>query len=247
MNYEQLLAGVKARRSSRVYKPDPVPDELINKIIEVARWAPSGANSQPWDFIIVKEKELRQKIVGFYKDFLGLYYKIEHTRLRDPELKFPAASKPPAKIGYEDAPVYILVCGDPRTKAAYPLYTRVEIADKIFESSLANTFLYMQLAASTLGLGSQWVSGIRMWYVQCMVKDLLEIPAEFEIYDMFVVGYSATNPQPRYPRAPDEMVHTDRYDGNKYRSDAELHAFISKIRKRRTYSETGKRPTPQNG
>jgi len=81
MDYQNLLSLVKERRSSRRFKPDPIPDDMIHKIIEVARWAPSGANSQPWDFIVVREKELRQEIVQYYKDFLSLYYKIEHTRV----------------------------------------------------------------------------------------------------------------------------------------------------------------------
>jgi 5,6-dimethylbenzimidazole synthase len=239
MDYEGLLSLVKERRSCRRFKPDPIPDEMVNQILEAARWAPSGANTQPWDFIVVKKKEIRQKIVQYFKDFLSLYYRIEHTRVRDPGLKFPSASRPAGKIGYEDAPVYIILCGDKRIKKAYPLYTKVEIADAIFESSLANAYLYMQLAASALDLGSQWVSGMRMWYVQCMIKDLLEIPADFEVYDMFVVGYPFAKPKPRLVRAFDEMVHENRYDQNKFRTDSEINEFISKLRKGRTYSEMG--------
>jgi len=245
MDYENLLSLVKERRSSRRFKPDPIPDDLIHKIIEVARWAPSGANSQPWDFIVVKEKELRQEIVQYYKDFLSLYYKIEHTSGRDPDLKFPSTSVKEKKIGYEDAPVFIILCGDRRTKKAYPLYTQVEIADSLFDSSLASTFLYMHLAASALGLGAQWVSGMRMWYVQCMIKDLLEIPADFEVYDMFVVGYPVAKSKPRLVREYDEMVHENRYDQNKFRTDSEINEFISELRKGRTYSEMGtKRSSP---
>ena len=47
MNYDSLLELVKKRRSIRRFKPDPIPDENIEKIIEVARWAPSGFNMQP--------------------------------------------------------------------------------------------------------------------------------------------------------------------------------------------------------
>ena len=63
-----------------------------------------------------------RKIVQYYKDFLLLYSRIEHTRLRDPDLKFPSTSVPVGKIGYEDAPVFIILCGDRRTKKAYPLF-----------------------------------------------------------------------------------------------------------------------------
>ena len=48
MDYDSLLKLVKNRRSMRKFKPEPIPDEYVDKIIEVARWAPSGANSQTW-------------------------------------------------------------------------------------------------------------------------------------------------------------------------------------------------------
>jgi len=236
-HYESLLSIVKSRRSCRKFKSKPIPDQYVNKIIEIARWAPSGANSQPWDFVIVKKKELRQKITQFIKDFISLYYKLEHTRESD--LRFPSVTQPVDKIGYEDAPVFIIMCGDKRTKQAYPLYTNVEISDAIFEASLTNAFLYMQLAANTLGLGSQWVSAVRMWYVQCLIKNLLGIPDEFAIYDMFVVGYPASEPKPRLVRNMEEMVHENHYDKNKLRTPEKIREFILALRKGRTYSEIG--------
>ncbi len=57
MNYENLLELVKERRSIRKFKPDPIPDEYVDKIIEAARWAPSGGNSPPWEFIVIKKQE----------------------------------------------------------------------------------------------------------------------------------------------------------------------------------------------
>ena len=46
--YETLLKLVKTRQSARKFRPDPIPEDTINKILEVARWAMSGANAQPW-------------------------------------------------------------------------------------------------------------------------------------------------------------------------------------------------------
>ena len=246
MDYDVFLQMIKKRRSTRKFKPDPIPDETIEKIIEAARWAPSGANSQPWDFIVIKDGGIRKKIAQFIKDFLSIHYRLEHTR--EPALQFPSALRPADKIGYEDAPVYIIICGDKRTKQAYPLYTSVEISEAILESSLANAFLYMQLAASTLGLGSQWVSVVRMWYVQCLIRDLLQIPDDFVIYDMFVAGYSASQPKPRMVRAKEEMIHEDYYDNEKLRTPQEIKEFIARLRKGRTYSEMGsKRSTRVKG
>ena len=60
MDYDSLLKLVKKRRSVRKLKTEPIPDEFVDKIIEVARWATSGANSQPWQFIVVKKEEFRK-------------------------------------------------------------------------------------------------------------------------------------------------------------------------------------------
>jgi nitroreductase len=53
---------VKTRRSIRRYKPDPVPDEVLNKVLEAARLAPSAANLQSWHFIVVKDSETKRKL-----------------------------------------------------------------------------------------------------------------------------------------------------------------------------------------
>ena len=64
MDYGSYLALVKARRSIRVFKPDPVIDEDIARIVEAARWAPSGMNSQPWEFVVVKNPDTIRKILA---------------------------------------------------------------------------------------------------------------------------------------------------------------------------------------
>lgn len=237
MDYDSLLQLVKTRRSCRRFKPDPIPDEMVAKVLEAGRWAPSGANSQPWEFIVIKDAGTRLKIAQFVKDLISLYYRLEHTR--DPALRFPSIVKPVDRIGYEEAPVYIVPCGDRRTRAAYPLYTAVEISDSILESSLASSFLYMHLAAATLGLGAQWVSAVRMWYVQRLLKDLLGIPEDFMVYDMLVLGYPVAEPKPRMVRPMAEMVHQERFDASRVRSDEQINEFITALRKGRTYSEMG--------
>jgi nitroreductase len=63
MDYESFLELVKNRRSIHRVKSDPVPDEYINKIIEAARWAPSGFNLQPWEFVVIKDQKLKEGIV----------------------------------------------------------------------------------------------------------------------------------------------------------------------------------------
>jgi nitroreductase len=54
----RLLEAIKSRKSIRAFKPDQVPREVLTELLEVARWAPSGTNTQPWDFFVLTEKVL---------------------------------------------------------------------------------------------------------------------------------------------------------------------------------------------
>lgn len=66
-----LLEVIRARRSTRRFKPDAVPEEDLNAVLEAARWAPSGDNQQPWKFIIIKDQKVMEQIVEAipYKKF----------------------------------------------------------------------------------------------------------------------------------------------------------------------------------
>src|SRR3982074_3899373 len=54
-------------RAMRRLKPDPVPDEMINKILQAGQWAPSGGNTQRWRFLVVKDREVKKKVQVYYK------------------------------------------------------------------------------------------------------------------------------------------------------------------------------------
>ena len=229
MDYEGFLKLVKTRRSIRSFKTDLIPDEYVERIIEAARWAPSGANSQPWEFIVVKDKGIKDRIVDIVNEHSEYSRKVELTREED--LRFPGVSGPVQEPGYKNAPVFIILCGDPRTKEAYPLLTLLTRGDSHFTSGLSSAFLYMALAATTLGLGSQWVSATGNPFVKCLLRELLAVPEKLEIYDMLVLGYPASQPKPRLVRERVEMVHHGRYDKAKYRSDEEIRNFIVGLRK----------------
>jgi len=58
----EIIEALMTRRSIRRYKKDPVPPEMLEKILEAGRWAPSASNSQPWDFIVITEPELKRRV-----------------------------------------------------------------------------------------------------------------------------------------------------------------------------------------
>jgi nitroreductase len=67
--YDMLLDLVKARHSVRKFKPDPIPNDTIDKILEIARWAMSGANSQPWEFVVVTDQETKKQLRDAYSEY----------------------------------------------------------------------------------------------------------------------------------------------------------------------------------
>ena len=62
--YEQFRELFTRRMSMRDLRPDPVPDSYVDKILEAGRWAMSGANSQPWEFIVVRDPQVKQALVA---------------------------------------------------------------------------------------------------------------------------------------------------------------------------------------
>ena len=62
-----LFETMSTMRAMRRLKPDPVPDELINKILQAGQWAPSGGNTQRWRFLVIKDTKIKQAVQVWYK------------------------------------------------------------------------------------------------------------------------------------------------------------------------------------
>jgi len=235
MNYEDFLNLVKNRRSIRRFKSDPIPDDYVDKIIEAARWAPSGFNLQPWEFVVVKDPKLKEGIVQILKDALANVIKMEACR--EPWQKRAGSVPPPPQPSgpandYSNAPVFIILFGDTRTNVGLPMGRRYDhpLMEEAFLSGLASAFIYMQLAAKSLGLASQWVSAVANPYAHCLVKNLLGVPHELEAYEMMALGYPDEVPKPRLVRDLKEMVHNDYCGEGAFRSEKDVRDFIFKIR-----------------
>jgi nitroreductase len=85
---EAVMALLQGRRSIRRYKPDPVPDDLLDQVLEAGRWAPSASNRQPWTFIVVRDAEVRKAVAQH-----AAYYFVRWAHV-------------------EEAPVIIALCGN---------------------------------------------------------------------------------------------------------------------------------------
>lgn len=231
MQIDEFLELVKKRRSIRRLKPDPIPDEWVYKIVEAGRWAMSGANGQPWEFIVVKAQETKNEMAKAWLEFRNESDVIEMTRIE--ELRHPQHSRPHVLPPFKDAPVLIVVCGDRRAFQATVLATNYiggeGGAGATFLKSMANATQNMHLAAAALGLGSFWLSVTRPW--EQSLKTILDVPAVIEIHSVVVAGYPAYQPPPAYRREIGEIVHFEKYDRSKYRSGEDVIKFLRELRR----------------
>lgn len=213
-----LLAMMRARRSSRTgfLEDKPVGEDEISLLLEAGRSAPSGGNAQPWEFIIIRDKNMRMQIADLYKHQLRDKLELEKT-IR--------GTSSVSGVGWRNAPVLILVLGDPRTSLCFPLRTAEDKADSHFFTGLANTTLQIMLMAESMGLSTQYVSDSASLYFSLMLKHLLDIPQELRVYHIIPVGYTEVKATPKSRRPLASMVHHERYDASKLRSVEYLQKF----------------------
>jgi 5,6-dimethylbenzimidazole synthase len=231
MQIDDLLDLMRKRRSYRKFKPDPVSGEQVEKILEAGRWAQSGANAQPWEYIVVRSQETKDKLAERWVPSRLHAFDIE--QIRRPDMIHHALHQPQTTPpgSWKDAPVLIVVCGDRRTLMATVLYTNFITSEggagAIYIKNMATTVQNMHLAAAAQGLGSQWLS---VDYVfEQDVRAILGIPSVLEIHSMVAVGYPAYELGEGYRRELDEIVHDERYDMSKYRSDEDVIEFVMKM------------------
>ncbi|MBI4334158.1 MAG: nitroreductase family protein [Chloroflexi bacterium] len=233
MQIEEFLGLVRSRRNARKFKPDPIPDEWVEKILEAGRWAMSGANSQPWEFIVIKDQKTKDKIAELLLDDHKRTYEIERTRVE--ELRHNAYRKMPTELPpLRMAPVIIVVVGDRRTMQASVLYSRFVFGEggpaASYFKNMGNATQLMCLAATALGLGAQWCSVTSGW--EESLKALLKVPEELAIPTMVPVGYLDYKPAPPYRRKLSELVHHEEYDRSRFRTGADIYNFLLELRGR---------------
>lgn len=228
MQIDDFLELVKSRRSIRIFKPDPVPEEALEKVLEASRWAMSGANGQPWELVVVQDKAMIHRIADLYaatsrKD--GVEFE---THLRE-ELRQPWIYTAKGPIGFRDAPVIIVVCGDMRRVQASVVQAWLISGQTILFENLANCCQVIHLAAAAAGLASQWVSICRVYEEQ--FKALLGVPAYFRIPTIIPIGYSNYEPGTAYRRELSDIVHREKYDMSRYPSNEDITNWLIELRK----------------
>lgn len=178
----QTIEAIMSRRSIRCYKPDPIPRDIINTIIEAGNQAPSRGRMeegqilfQPWRFVVVDDPDFRLKLIH---TALPIWERaIEGMKEMQPEMyenmmRQYEEMEEPKDMVYHSAPVILFVIGP---------------AD--FAVSCALACENIMVAATSLGLGSCYVGFGAMVTGKTDLVEALELEEDERIYGPIVLGY----------------------------------------------------------
>jgi len=167
---------VKQRRSVRKFKPDDVSEEILKRILEAATWAPSAGNLQPWRFVVLRNRELKERLAKVHTE-----YSRKAWGKFEPEVAKDLASRGGGwkKDYLVDVPVWIIAC------------YKLTVQKGFDEAALASTWCgieNMLLAATAEGLGCcpyTLAEGEEQ-----AIRRVLPIPKDYRIAAIVHVGYT---------------------------------------------------------
>ncbi|MBW6509783.1 MAG: 5,6-dimethylbenzimidazole synthase [Desulfuromonadales bacterium] len=202
-----LFKAIFSRRDVRgQFKPDDVPDEVLGRILNAAHHAPSVGFMQPWNFVVIKDPDIKQSV---YNDFAQANR--EAAEMFDPLRR--SAYQGFKLEGIREAPINICVtCDRERTGPVVIGRTHVETMD-LYSCVCAVQNLWLAARAENIGVG--WVSILH----EQRLKEILDIPARIVPVAYLCLGYTdfffnkpeleTAGWQPRLPL--EELVFTDRW------------------------------------
>lgn len=235
--YEQLMEVVRNRLTSRQFNPKVViPREHFEMVLEAARHAPSGANAQPWHYIVVTDQEVKRKIADYFVD--------EQRRRAKLKMKFPT----PNYRGLETAPGFVVVVADFRFMRAFPVLLDGSDLDKQYQQnaerillqSVAASTMSAHLAAAALGYQVWWVTAIGQEAAQTALKPLLGIPEDLAVIDIMLFGVPAKPPYKRWKKTLPQIMHWDRFDMANYMTLDQIEAWVREERHKVMYRDESK-------
>jgi nitroreductase len=211
-----LFEAMRTQPSMRGYTADPVSDEDVLTILEAATWAPNAQNRQLWEFVVVRDADMKVKLAEIYRKSLSLILESIPMAEGDPG-EFDTRTAPRAMINWsvkladtlEQVPVLIVVAWDLAGSPHCPDGIFKVFRDETVYTGVMPAVQNLMLAARALGLGTCLTTVANVY--EGHVKELLEVPPSVRIVAMIPVGYPSEplSPRKRIPVA--EKLHHDRW------------------------------------
>lgn len=180
-----ILESIQDRRSIRTYTDKEVSASAVEEILEAARLAPSGSNTQPWRFIVVRSDKMRSRLARACHNQQWM----------------------------NQAPVHIVCVADVQAQCSEVRELSIDEhspepeAKRVIRCT-AIAIEHLVLQAQALGLSTCWIA----WFMQSDIRPVLGIPEDKYVVAVITVGYSDDRPAPRPRKALSEIVRYESWD-----------------------------------
>jgi nitroreductase len=236
VRYNALMDVIRNRMTNRAFAPFDVPREHFEMILEAARHAPSGANAQPWHYIVITEPAVKAKIGECFLEEQQV-----RARLR---MGFPT----PNYNGVKTAPGLIVIVVDFRFIRAFPVLNDGSELDRLYKQnaerillqSVAASTMSAHLAAAALGYAVWWITAIGQEDIQKKIKPLLGVPEELSIIDVMCFGPPLKPSYKRWKKALSQIMSWERFNPENFMTDAQIDVWIKNTRHKVMYRDESK-------
>lgn len=204
---------ISTTRSIRRIKPDPVPDDVLERVLQAAVWAPSGGNRQPWRMVVVRDPAVKRKLRDLYVDEWAVYVDFNMNNVKDaaPEIKerTAAALAPGTALAdtLDQVPVIVMFVHDARM--IYVTDDNLGRTSVVGGASLYPAVQNLLTAARAEGLGGVLTTLICRREPE--VRQILGLPAEWAVHAMVPLGWPKGGHGALTRMPLDKMVRYDRW------------------------------------
>jgi nitroreductase len=214
-----LYEAMSNLRAVRRLRPDPIPQDVLGRILQAATWAPSGGNTQPWRALVVQDAQLRSAIGDLYRPLWARYAGGYRARLKG--LEGAALDKQERTLAAADylgehmgsAPVLVVMLFNPKFMAITD--AEMDRPSVVGGGSIYPAVENLMLACVSEGIGCTLTT--LLCYEEAAMKSLLAIPDDWHSCAVLPLGYPQGKGHGPITRKPVEaMCFADRF-GTPYR------------------------------
>lgn len=215
----RLYEAMRTLRAVRRLKPDPIADDVLERVLEAARFAPTGGNRQPWRMIVVRKSETKQELATWYAESWQAYAN-HHRKLlekadraaRTRDEKMLAAGDRLAE-NFASTPVIVIFCFNPANMAITD--SHLDRPSVVGGASVYTAVQNLLLACRAEGLGC--VLTTLLCQHEEKVRALLGIPEQWGTAAAIPIGYPVLRGHGPVSRRPLEKLAFDENWGEPFR------------------------------
>jgi nitroreductase len=218
-----LFEAIYTARSLRRFKPDPVPQEVITRVLDAAIRASSGGNTQHWSFIVVRDAEKRRQLGALYRKASDYTAGVYAARPKPDHLTQAQYDRFLAGSGYlwdhmADAPVILVPClmkREPPERSSLPKVVQARYADhlanqqRISGASIYPAIQNIILACRAFGLGTVITTNHILYEDE--VKAVLGMPEGAATFALMPIGYPTGKYGPLTRKPVAEVTYADSW------------------------------------